>query len=99
MQLLAKNPDIRYQSAYGLKSDLMECQRRLLQTVSSGSDDNAELIPPFEIAREDRFMVIHALYYFMFISSFLRQEFTMPIALVCVHVTLQLKVHIRLVRS
>jgi hypothetical protein len=56
MQLLAKNPDMRYQSAYGLKKDLIESQRRLLQNVSSGYDDN-ELIPPFEIALEDRFMV------------------------------------------
>lgn len=70
MQLLAKNPDMRYQSAYGLKSDLMECQRRLLQTVSSGSDDNAELIPPFEIAREDRFMVNRFLDCFTPISPF-----------------------------
>ncbi|KAF8823868.1 hypothetical protein HHX47_DHR9000114 [Lentinula edodes] len=54
-KLLAKHPDQRYQSAYGLKVDLLECQRRLLATVSSASDD-AELIPHFEIASQDRFM-------------------------------------------
>jgi len=48
---------MRYQSAYGLKKDLIECQRRLLATVLSNSDDSAELISPFEIALEDRFMV------------------------------------------
>lgn len=55
-KLLAKNPDMRYQSAYGLKRDLIECQRRLLATVSSTSDESSELIPSFEIALEDRFM-------------------------------------------
>ncbi|KAJ3513116.1 hypothetical protein NLJ89_g3133 [Agrocybe chaxingu] len=55
-KLLSKNPDLRYQSAHGLKTDLIECQRRLLATVSSASDDSTELIPPFEIALEDRFM-------------------------------------------
>ncbi|KAF8973859.1 dual-domain HisK/Mak2 protein kinase [Flammula alnicola] len=55
-KLLAKNPDMRYQSAYGLKKDLIECQRRLLAAVSSASDDSSELIPSFEIALEDRFM-------------------------------------------
>ncbi|CAA7259981.1 unnamed protein product [Cyclocybe aegerita] len=54
-KLLSKNPDLRYQSAHGLKTDLIECQRRLLATVSSASDDSTELIPPFEIALEDRF--------------------------------------------
>ncbi|KAF8630202.1 hypothetical protein AX15_003056 [Amanita polypyramis BW_CC] len=55
-RLLAKNPDARYQSAFGLKADLMECQRRLLATISSTSDESAELIPPFEIGQQDRFM-------------------------------------------
>ncbi|KAF9056453.1 histidine kinase [Panaeolus papilionaceus] len=55
-KLLSKNPDLRYQSAYGLKTDLMECQRRLLATVSAASDESSELISPFEIALEDRFM-------------------------------------------
>ncbi|KIK70394.1 hypothetical protein GYMLUDRAFT_89430 [Collybiopsis luxurians FD-317 M1] len=54
-KLLAKHPDQRYQSAYGLKEDLLECQRRLLATVSSTSD-GAELIPHFDIALKDRFM-------------------------------------------
>ncbi|KAK0481591.1 hypothetical protein IW261DRAFT_1550690 [Armillaria novae-zelandiae] len=46
-KLLAKHPDSRYQSAYGLKTDLIECQRRLL----------VSLIPHFDIALQDRFMV------------------------------------------
>ncbi|KAH9486677.1 ATP-dependent RNA helicase SUB2 [Psilocybe cubensis] len=55
-KLLAKNPDLRYQSAYGLKTDLIQCQERLLATVSSSSDESTELIPTFEIAKEDRFI-------------------------------------------
>jgi serine/threonine protein kinase len=39
-QLLQKNPDGRYQSAYGLSQDLMECQRRLLATIKSTSEEN-----------------------------------------------------------
>jgi serine/threonine protein kinase len=54
-KLLSKSPDSRYQSAYGLKADLLECQRRLLATVSSTSGES-ELIPSFEIALQDRFM-------------------------------------------
>ncbi|KAF9015434.1 dual-domain HisK/Mak2 protein kinase [Cyathus striatus] len=54
-KMLCKSPDTRYQSAHGLKTDLLECQRRLLATVSSSSEES-ELIPPFEIALEDRFM-------------------------------------------
>ena len=74
-KLLAKSPDGRYQSAHGLKIDLLECQRRLLAVVSALSGepqevcylliyerDDAEpapiqLIPPFEIALGDRYMV------------------------------------------
>ncbi|KAJ6626914.1 dual-domain HisK/Mak2 protein kinase [Mycena sp. CBHHK59/15] len=55
-KLLVKSPDMRYQSARGLKADLLECQRRLLATVSSTSEESSELIPPFEIATQDRFM-------------------------------------------
>ncbi|KAG2023171.1 atypical/HisK protein kinase [Coprinopsis cinerea AmutBmut pab1-1] len=55
-KLLAKNPDHRYQSAHGLKADLLECQRRLLAVVSSLSGEPQELIPFFEIAQEDRFV-------------------------------------------
>ncbi|PFH54726.1 hypothetical protein AMATHDRAFT_268 [Amanita thiersii Skay4041] len=55
-KLLQKNPDSRYQSAHGLKTDLLECQRRLLVTVAAASEDSTELISPFEIAKEDRFM-------------------------------------------
>ncbi|KZT22094.1 histidine kinase [Neolentinus lepideus HHB14362 ss-1] len=54
-KLLAKNPDLRYQSAEGLKADLLECQRRLLVAVSSASDQSMELIPIFEIATQDRY--------------------------------------------
>ncbi|KAJ7071393.1 hypothetical protein C8F01DRAFT_1110373 [Mycena amicta] len=55
-KLLVKSPDMRYQSAWGLKADLMECQRRLLATVSSTSEESTELIPPFDITTQDRFM-------------------------------------------
>ncbi|KAF7319894.1 Histidine kinase [Mycena kentingensis (nom. inval.)] len=55
-KLLVKSPDMRYQSAWGLKADLMECQRRLLATVSSTSEESTELIPPFEITMQDRYM-------------------------------------------
>ncbi|GLB36534.1 putative GAF domain containing protein [Lyophyllum shimeji] len=55
-KLLSKNPDTRYQSAHGLQRDLLECQRRLLATVTSPSEESTELIRLFEIAREDRFM-------------------------------------------
>ncbi|KAJ7456503.1 dual-domain HisK/Mak2 protein kinase [Mycena latifolia] len=54
-KLLVKSPDMRYQSAQGLKADLLECQRRLLATVSSTSEESSELIPPFEITTQDRF--------------------------------------------
>ncbi|KAI6136939.1 STKc type histidine kinase [Pisolithus sp. B1] len=36
-ELLSKAPDSRYQSAYGLKADLLECQKRLLSTVSAST--------------------------------------------------------------
>ncbi|KAF8213626.1 hypothetical protein K438DRAFT_1902622 [Mycena galopus ATCC 62051] len=55
-RLLVKSPDGRYQSARGLKADLLECQRRLLATVSSTSEESSELIPHFEITTQDRFM-------------------------------------------
>lgn len=40
-QLLSKNPDARYNSAYGLKIDLLECQRRLLSAVSSSVPEHS----------------------------------------------------------
>ncbi|KAG5651917.1 hypothetical protein H0H81_006932 [Sphagnurus paluster] len=55
-KLLSKSPDTRYQSAHGLQRDLLECQKRLLATVSAASGESTELIPSFEIALEDRFM-------------------------------------------
>ncbi|KAF8665081.1 hypothetical protein AX16_000549 [Volvariella volvacea WC 439] len=55
-RLLAKNPDNRYQSAFGLRMDLLECQRRLLANVSSVAGDQAELIPTFELGKEDRYI-------------------------------------------
>ncbi|KAJ8091390.1 Chk1 protein kinase [Marasmius tenuissimus] len=54
-KLLSKHPDARYQSAYGLKADLLECQRRLLASVTSVADEPMELIPSFEIATQDKF--------------------------------------------
>ncbi|KAJ3575904.1 hypothetical protein NP233_g779 [Leucocoprinus birnbaumii] len=55
-RLLAKSPDMRYQSAHGLKNDLLECQRRLLATILSPGEQQHELIPSFSIALQDRFM-------------------------------------------
>ncbi|KAI0078477.1 histidine kinase [Panus rudis PR-1116 ss-1] len=55
-KLLAKNPDARYQSAHGLKEDLLLCQRRLLTSVTTSTDASQELIPYFEIATQDRYM-------------------------------------------
>ncbi|KAI0047651.1 histidine kinase [Auriscalpium vulgare] len=55
-KLLSKSPDARYQSAYGLKADILECQKRLATAVSSMSDRSLELIPSFEIAKQDRYM-------------------------------------------
>ncbi|KAH9921391.1 histidine kinase [Fomitopsis serialis] len=55
-KLLSKNPDMRYQSAYGLKADLLQCQRLLLRAVTVLSDQSTELIPYFDIATEDRYM-------------------------------------------
>lgn len=42
-KLLAKNPDMRYQSAHGLKADLLECQRRLLATILSPGEQQHEV--------------------------------------------------------
>lgn len=42
-QLLAKNPDSRYQSAHGLQADLMQCQRRLLNAVTLAADESQEV--------------------------------------------------------
>ncbi|KAI0320977.1 histidine kinase [Amylostereum chailletii] len=54
--LLAKSADSRYQSAFGLKADLLECQKRLLVSVSSMSEQSLELIPTFDIGQHDRYM-------------------------------------------
>ncbi|TDL28897.1 histidine kinase [Rickenella mellea] len=53
--LLAKSPDARYNSAYGLKADLMACQKRLLAAVSSMSEQSLELVPYFEIGLDDKY--------------------------------------------
>ena len=37
-QLLAKSPDTRYHSAYGLKVDLLHCQRLLLNSVTVATE-------------------------------------------------------------
>ncbi|KAI0793300.1 histidine kinase [Abortiporus biennis] len=56
-KLLSKNPDARYQSAFGLKADLLRCQRQLLAAVTLATDQNQtmELIPYFDIAQQDRY--------------------------------------------
>ncbi|KAI6153278.1 STKc type histidine kinase [Pisolithus tinctorius] len=64
-KLLSKSPDARYQSAYGLKADLLECQKRLLSSVSTSSlEPSTELIPAFKIGQEDKystFIIPHTL--------------------------------------
>ncbi|KAH7104691.1 hypothetical protein BKA62DRAFT_693063 [Auriculariales sp. MPI-PUGE-AT-0066] len=54
-KLLAKNPDERYNSATGLKYDLLECQKRLNLACATPENLSLELISPFEIARQDKF--------------------------------------------
>ncbi|KIJ68769.1 hypothetical protein HYDPIDRAFT_37202 [Hydnomerulius pinastri MD-312] len=66
-KLLSKSPDARYQSAYGLKADLLECQKRLLTSVSEPAtlEQAAEIIPAFEIGLEDKystFIIPHTLF-------------------------------------
>ncbi|MBU1169520.1 MAG: diguanylate cyclase [Proteobacteria bacterium] len=56
MKLMAKAPEERYQSAFGLKSDLIECQKRLT---------DKGIIEPFHIAKQDvssRFIIPQKLY-------------------------------------
>ena len=56
MKLMAKNPEERYQSAYGLKADLEECYR---QWQSAGC------VTPFSLGQHDisdRFQIPQALY-------------------------------------
>lgn len=43
LQLLSKNADMRYNSAMGLKADLLECQKRLNQSVAT-SDFSLEVL-------------------------------------------------------
>ena len=43
IQLLSKNPEARYQSALGVRNDLMECQKRLLEAVSLASEHASEV--------------------------------------------------------
>ena len=43
IQLLSKNPEARYQSALGVRNDLMECQKRLLEAISLASENALEV--------------------------------------------------------
>lgn len=65
-KLLSKSPDSRYQSAYGLKADLLECQKRLLSSVSASTlEQSTEIIPTFKIGQEDKystFIIPHTLF-------------------------------------
>ncbi|KAI6159530.1 STKc type histidine kinase [Pisolithus thermaeus] len=69
-KLLSKSPDSRYQSAYGLKADLLECQKRLLSTVSASTleqftEAGQIIIPTFQIGQEDKystFIIPHTLF-------------------------------------
>lgn len=61
-KLLSKSPDGRYNSAIGLKNDLMECQKRLTlscanaETSGTSSLREIELIPSFELGQHDVFL-------------------------------------------
>ncbi|KAG9055946.1 hypothetical protein FS842_000718 [Serendipita sp. 407] len=61
-KLLSKSPDARYNSAIGLKNDLMECQKRLtlscasMETPGNALMSDVELIPPFELGEHDMFL-------------------------------------------
>jgi hypothetical protein len=78
--------------------DLTDCQRRLLHTVAS-SYDNAELIPPFEIALEDRFMVSQLLVSYSLISAVLLGIYYADSFGVLPCRSLNTQPHIHLVRS
>ncbi|KZV95615.1 STKc type histidine kinase [Exidia glandulosa HHB12029] len=54
-KLLSKSADKRYNSAFGLKADLLECQKRLNLSCAT-PDLSLELIPIFDIAQQDKFM-------------------------------------------
>src|ERR1041384_7473002 len=56
MKLLAKNAEDRYQSAYGLKTDLLECQR---QWRTEGQIQN---FPLAQQDRSDRFQISQKLF-------------------------------------
>jgi hypothetical protein len=62
IQLLEKSPDSRYNSAVGLKNDLMECQKRLqlsctfAETPGTRIMNDIELIPSFELGQHDMFL-------------------------------------------
>lgn len=62
-KLLSKNPDARYNSAVGLKNDLMECQKRLTLSCATAEGSNAagsladiDFIPSFELGQHDMFL-------------------------------------------
>ncbi|PVF96145.1 hypothetical protein CPB86DRAFT_523058 [Serendipita vermifera] len=61
-KLLEKSPDRRYNSAVGLKNDLMECQKRLqlscafAETPGTRIMNDVELIPSFELGQHDMFL-------------------------------------------
>ena len=61
-KLLSKSPDGRYNSAIGLKNDLMECQKRLTlscantEPAGTSSLTEIELIPGFELGQHDVFL-------------------------------------------
>ncbi|KIP05676.1 hypothetical protein PHLGIDRAFT_128752 [Phlebiopsis gigantea 11061_1 CR5-6] len=55
-KLLAKAPDARYHSAWGLKQDLLHCQRLLLESVTLATEQTStELIPWFDFGQQDRY--------------------------------------------
>lgn len=60
LQLLSKSPDARYNSAIGLKNDLMECQKRLQLSCANADApnglNNIDLIPSFELGQHDMFL-------------------------------------------
>ncbi|EJU00931.1 hypothetical protein DACRYDRAFT_116810, partial [Dacryopinax primogenitus] len=64
-KLLSKDPEDRYSSAIGLKHDFLQCQKWLNIASTTSQSLSAELIPKFELGRQDKYLEFtmpHALF-------------------------------------
>ncbi|KZP00739.1 histidine kinase [Calocera viscosa TUFC12733] len=64
-KLLSKDPEDRYSSAIGLKHDFLQCQKWLNIASTTTQNLSAELIPNFELGRQDKYLEFtmpHALF-------------------------------------